>query len=93
MDKNHIMKVLLFPEYVKNKRKIYNECEVVIDYDDRYNNALIDLTIYIMCLENRELTTSEIINKINNYNERNFNSLEESTKDRLRSNAIKLIKK
>lgn len=93
MDKKDIMRVLLFPEYVKNKRKVYEENDVVIDYDKRYNNALMDLTIFVMCLENKGYTTEEIIDKIYNYNEVNFNSLEETTKSRLRENAVKLIRK
>lgn len=93
MDKKDIMRVLLFPEYVKNKRKVYDENDVVIDYDKRYNNALMDLTIFVMYLENKGYTTEEIIDKIYNYNEVNFNSLEETTKSRLRENAVKLIRK
>lgn len=93
MDKKDIMRVLLFPEYVKNKRKVYEEDDVVIDYDKRYNNALMDLTIYVMYLENKGYTTEEIIDKIYNYNEVNFNSLEETTKSRLKESAVKLIRK
>ncbi len=90
MNKNEVMKALLFPEYVKNSSLI----EEINNFDKKYNNAKLDLMMYVVYLEEKGLTYEEMEEKITNYSKsKHFNNLDEVTKKSLIKSTLKTLKR
>lgn len=94
MDKKDIMRALLFPEFVKNSYLIEENKKDSSDFDKLYNNAKLDLMVYVVCLENDGKTNEEIIEKVTSYNKsKHFNSLDELTRTNLIKSTLKTLKR
>lgn len=91
MDKKANMKRLLFPLYVKNVMEIEEINKS--DYDKIYNNVKLDLMLYTIKLENLGLSKEDIIIAVNNYKSEMFDSLDSTSKDNLKLNTIKTLRK
>lgn len=91
MDKKANMKRLLFPLYVKNVMEIEEINKS--DYDKIYNNVKLDLMLYTIRLENLGLSKEDIIIAVNNYKSEMFDSLDSTSKDNLKLNTIKTLRK
>ena len=64
MSKKDVMRTLLFPEFVKNSYLIEEVKKECVDFDKLYNNAKLDLMLYVVSLENDGKTDKEIIEEV-----------------------------
>lgn len=94
MSKKDVMRTLLFPEFVKNSYLIEEVKKEVVDFDKLYNNAKLDLMLYVVSLENDGKTYEEIIEEITSYNKsKHFNGLDELTRTNLIKSTLKTLKR
>lgn len=94
MNKKDVMRTLLFPEFVKNSYLIEEVKKECVDFDKLYNNAKLDLMLYVVSLENDGKTYEEIIEEVTSYNKsKHFNGLDELTRTNLIKSTLKTLKR
>lgn len=94
MSKKDVMRILLFPEFVKNSYLIEEVKKECVDFDKLYSNAKLDLMLYVVSLENDGKTDKEIIEEVISYNKsKHFNGLDELTRTNLIKSTLKTLKR